>query len=110
MNQSLKTSSFLGAAVTSLLLFFLAYSGHFNNAFHFDDIHTITENVWIQDLGNIPHFFSDATTTSTLPANQAWRPGLTTLNAIDFAIAGQSTPNPLIFHIHIFSGNFDSAE
>lgn len=104
MNQSLKTSSFLGAAAAALLLFFIAYSGHFNNAFHFDDIHTITENIWIKDLGNIPKYFSDATTTSTLPVNQAWRPGLTTLNAIDFAIAGKSEPHPLVFHIHIFIG------
>ena len=80
----------------------VAYSNHFNNPFEFDDDHTIVNNLQIQSLKNIPKFFSDATTTSTLPASQAYRPGVTTLNAIDYAIGGEAMPNPFYFHLSIF--------
>jgi protein O-mannosyl-transferase len=89
-----------------LILILLAttfiYSNHFDNQFHFDDTHTITDNLYIRELKNIPQFFKDATTTSVLPANQAYRPGLTMLNAIDFALAGKPTPEPFMFHLSIF--------
>lgn len=106
VNPSMKKTGFLSACVAAAILFFTAYSGHFNNAFQFDDSHTIKENIWITDLSNVSRFFSDATTTSTLPANQAWRPGLTTLNAIDYAIASKEAPEPFWFHVHIFVGVF----
>src|SRR5688500_13367562 len=72
----------LSIFIFALLLY--AYSNHFHNPFHFDDDHTIVANQYIRDIGNIPKFFTDASTTSSLPANQAYRPGLTTLNAIDY--------------------------
>lgn len=80
----------------------LVYSNHFNNPFHFDDAHTIESNAAIRDISNIPSFFTDATTTSSLPANQAYRPGLTTLNAIDFWLSGKENPEPFQFHLSIF--------
>lgn len=80
----------------------VAYSNHFKNPFEFDDDHTIVNNLQIQSLKNIPKFFTDATTTSTLPASQAYRPGVTTLNAIDYAIGGEAMPNPFYFHLSIF--------
>src|ERR1700719_3576788 len=86
----------------------IAYSNHFDNPFHFDDEHTIVTNYYIRDLKNIPKFFTDATTSSSLPANQAYRPGVTTLNAIDTWLGGKPTadgkmePMPTFFHIHIF--------
>src|ERR1700719_2959464 len=67
----------------------IAYSNHFDNPFHFDDEHTIVTNYYIRDLKNIPKFFTDATTSSSLPANQAYRPGVTTLNAIDVWLGGK---------------------
>lgn len=85
-----------------LLITFLVYKNHFNNTFHFDDFHTIVDNLYIRDIKNIPSFFSNAQTTSTLPANQAYRPGLTTLNAIDFYLAGKPRPEPFMFHVNIF--------
>jgi protein O-mannosyl-transferase len=85
-----------------LLVTTFIYSNHFKNEFHFDDVHTITDNLYIRELKNIPKFFTDATTTSVLPANQAYRPGLTMLNAIDFALAGKPTPEPFVFHLSIF--------
>ena len=86
----------LGLAAT------LTYSNHFDNSFHFDDAHTITNNLSIRDIHNIPKFFSDGRTMSSLPSNQDYRPGLTTLNAIDIYLSGKPLPEPLMFHVSIF--------
>lgn len=93
--------------VCSLLLLgtvFFAYKDHFNNPFEFDDAHTIVNNTAIRDIKNIPLFFKDARTFSTLPANQVYRPGVTTLNAIDYWLSGETdTPKPFWFHVSIFT-------
>ena len=95
-------SIFLG--VFALLFLFIVYKNHFNNPFELDDSHTIANNSAIREL-NIPLFFKDARTFSTLPANQAYRPGLTTLNAIDYKIWSETpgeSPLPKWFHISTF--------
>ncbi len=92
----------LAICLLAALLVCIAYSNHFNNPFEFDDEHTIVNNTAIRELKNIPTFFKDARTTSTLPKSQAYRPGLTTLNAIDYAIGGQDKPVPFYFHFSIF--------
>ena len=79
-----------------------AYSNHFHNPFEFDDEHTIVTNEHIRQLSNIPSFFKDPATTSSLPRNQAYRPGLTTLNAIDYWIGGKPAPDPFYYHLSIF--------
>jgi tetratricopeptide (TPR) repeat protein len=78
----------------------LAYANHFENAFHFDDFHSITDNPWVRSLGNVPRFFADANTSSTLPANRTWRPLVTTSLAIDYRLGGGL--NPLFFHLSTF--------
>jgi len=92
------------ARVASVTLFlaalFLVYSNHFDNAFHFDDSHTIVNNSYITSMKNLPLFFTDARTFSTLPTNQEYRPVVTTLNAIDYRIAGELDAR--VFHWHIF--------
>jgi protein O-mannosyl-transferase len=92
---------FLVACLAVLLLLFWSYRDHYKNPFHFDDAHTIVNNTAIRDLGNLPLFLTDAATSSSLPANQAWRPGVTTLNAIDTALSG-GIPDPWYFHVSIF--------
>lgn len=62
----------------------LIYSNHFNNDFHFDDSHAIENNLFIRDIKNIPLFFKDATTFSSLPSNQSYRPIVSTTLAIDY--------------------------
>ena len=42
------------ACAAAVLAVCIAYSGHFRNAFHFDDAHTIQNNLFIRDLANIP--------------------------------------------------------
>ena len=97
-----KQSGFYVLIILSITLLIGAYSNHFNNPFQFDDAHTIVTNDAIHSIKNIPKFFKDARTTSSLPSNQIYRPGLTTLNAIDFWIAGKPEPEPFQFHLSIF--------
>src|SRR6266478_805927 len=86
----------------SLLLAALvaAYANHFHNSFHFDDAHTIVNNASIRELRNIPLFFRDATTFSSLPSNQSYRPLVSTLLAIDYRLGGIQ---PFWFHLSIFT-------
>jgi tetratricopeptide (TPR) repeat protein len=78
----------------------IVYSNHFYNAFHFDDSHTIENNLYIRSLKNIPLFFKDATTFSTLPTNQAYRPVVTTSLAIDYWLGNGY--NLFYFHLLTF--------
>jgi protein O-mannosyl-transferase len=89
-------------ALCALLLLVFAYTNHFHNPFEFDDAHTIETNMAIREIKNIPRFFVDATTTSSLPKSQAYRPGLTTLNAIDYYLGGKDYPDPFYYHLSIF--------
>ena len=90
---------------TFLLIFvcllFFSYQNHFDNPFFFDDEHTIVNNTAIREV-NIPKFFSDGTTFSTLPSNQSYRPGLTSLNALDVYWGGEDFPVAKQFHKTIF--------
>lgn len=98
----MKNRIFLAACLLAIAGLVLTYSNHFNNPFHFDDAHTIETNAAIRDIKNISRFFVDGSTSSSLPANQAYRPGLTTLNAIDFWLGGKNEPVPFYYHRSIF--------
>src|SRR6266705_6924130 len=90
----------LGVALLFIALL-AAYANHFHNSFHFDDAHTIVNNASIRELRNIPRFFSDATTFSSLPSNQSYRPLVSTLLAIDYSL-GYGL-RPFWFHLSIFT-------
>ncbi len=81
---------------TAVALTLGAYANHFRNAFHFDDAHVIEDNLAIRDLGNVPRFFTDAATFSTLTDHQTYRPLLSTSLAVDYAVAGGL--DPVVFH------------
>jgi Flp pilus assembly protein TadD len=80
----------------------ITYSNHFENSLHFDDAHTIENNAYIQNLNNIPLFFKDGTTSSSLPPNQSYRPLLTTTLAIDYHFSKNLT-NLVPFHVTSFT-------
>src|SRR5258708_5395944 len=88
------------AAVLVALILFAAYANHFQNSFHFDDAHTIVNNAAIREIKNIPLFFYDARSFSSLPSNQSYRPIVSTLMAIDYQLGAGS---PLSFHLSIFA-------
>lgn len=78
----------------------IIYSNHFENSFHFDDSHAVQSNVYIRDIKNIPLFFKDGTTFSSLPANQSYRPVVTTSLAIDYWLGNGY--NYFYFHLSTF--------
>jgi tetratricopeptide (TPR) repeat protein len=88
------------AVALAIVGIFAAYANHFHNSFHFDDAHTVVNNVYIRNLHNIPRFFTDASTFSSLPANQTWRPIVSLSLAIDYKLGRGA--NPLWFHISTF--------
>jgi tetratricopeptide (TPR) repeat protein len=88
------------AALVLLSLLIVTYSNHFHNAFHFDDSHTITNNLYIRDVKNIPLFFKDSKTFSSLPSNQSYRPLVTTTLALDYRMGNGL--DPFCFHLHMF--------
>lgn len=83
------------------LLVTMVYANHFHNEFHFDDSHAIQSNAAIKDLSLWQTYFTDPTTHSSLPTNQAFRPLLTLSFAIDYRLAGNSL-DPFFFHLSTF--------
>tara|TARA_B100000900_G_scaffold363355_1_gene337287 strand:+ start:117 stop:563 length:447 start_codon:yes stop_codon:yes gene_type:complete len=97
--NNLKRLKFIGLLLI-LSITTLIYSNHFDNPFFFDDSHTIEGNNAITSLDKWSSFFTDATTFSSLPANRAYRPMMTLMNAIDYSFAGGL--DSFYFHLHIF--------
>lgn len=83
-----------------LIAVILTYLNHFNNSFHFDDSHTIQNNIFIHDIKNIPKFFTDATTFSSNPSNQSYRPIVSATLAVDYWLSGNG--EPFFFHLRNF--------
>jgi Flp pilus assembly protein TadD len=77
-----------------------AYANHFDNGFHFDDANVIVDNTWVHDIRNIPRFFVDPTTYSTLPDHHIYRPITLATLAIDYWLG--SGLNPFWFHASTF--------
>lgn len=88
------------ACALALAAVVATYANHFHNAFHFDDSHTIQNNIYIRDVRNIPRFFTRASTFSSIPTHQSYRPLVTTTLAIDYRWGGL---NPLAFHVTSFA-------
>jgi hypothetical protein len=88
------------ACAIALLLVAATYANHFHNDFHFDDSHTIQNNAFIRSVRNIPLFFTSAETFSAKPANQSYRPLVTTTLAVDYWLGGGL--NPVAFHVTSF--------
>jgi tetratricopeptide (TPR) repeat protein len=95
-----RTLLFLAAAL--LLAAVAAYSNHFHNAFHFDDAHTIVDNLYVRDLANVPRFFTDGATFSALPANRSYRPIVSASLALDYRLGG-GLGDTFWFHLSMFA-------
>jgi Flp pilus assembly protein TadD len=81
-----------------VLVVLAAYANHFQNGFHFDDSHSILENRFIQNLHNVPGFFTDANRLN--PADPAYRPLVAVSLAIDYRLAKGF--KPFFFHLSTF--------
>src|SRR5215471_9980743 len=86
--------------LTPILAALAVYGNHFQNGFHFDDSHTIVDNVFIRDLRNVPRFFTDASLSSTLPDHLMYRPVVSASLAIDYRLGGGL--KPVWFHVSTF--------
>lgn len=78
----------------------ITYSNHWHNEFHFDDTHTVQNNVYIQHVSNIPLFYKDPKTFSNLPTHCSYRPLVSTTLAIDYYM-GHGL-DPFYFHLDTF--------
>ena len=87
-------------ALTVFITLLIAYSNHFHNGFHFDDSHTVQDNVYIRNLKNIPAFFTDPKMFSANPLHQGLRPLVSITLAIDYWLAGGL--NPFYFQLSTF--------
>jgi protein O-mannosyl-transferase len=87
-------------SIVLLLGLLLTYSNHFNNGFHFDDSHTISNNVYIRSMDNFFKFFTDIRTFGSMPDNLGYRPVVTTSTAVDYWIGGGY--KPFYFHLSMF--------
>lgn len=95
-----KSKKLVGVALL-LLAVVAVYINHFQNGFHFDDFHTVSQNVYIQNLRNLPRFFTDARLFSTLPTHQVYQPLTSATLAVDYWLAGGL--KPLYFHLSTFA-------
>lgn len=95
-----KNKNIIILAISILMILIAAYANHFKNSFHFDDSHTIVENVHIRNLKNIPKYFSDAKMFSSDPDHYGMRPVVTTSLAIDYWLG--NSLDPFYFHLSTF--------
>ena len=79
-----RTWMFTGACLLALAVVAGAYSNSLHNSFHFDDDHVLESNLYVRSLKNVPLFFTDAQTFSSLPTNATYRPLVTLSLALDY--------------------------
>lgn len=89
--------NFLFACAAAIALITAAYANSLDNSFHFDDSHVIESNVYLRSLHNVPLFFKDAHTFSSLPQNSTYRPLVTLTLALDYARGHGLAPHA--FHV-----------
>src|SRR4051812_13747073 len=87
--------AFAAAAALCAALVVGAYWNSLGNAFHFDDSHVVEDNLYIRSLHNVPRFFRDATTFSSIRSHASYRPLVSATLAVDYAIGGL---NPRPYH------------
>lgn len=78
------------------LLVLVTFGRTLNGPFHFDDRHSITENVAVHSIKNLPLIWTDPTTSSFAIENRTYRPLTYTFFTLCWA-AGQGSPIP--FHL-----------
>lgn len=84
----------------------LAYSNHWQNDFHFDDSHTVQNNLFVRNIQNIPLFFKDCNTFSSIPSHGSYRPLVSTTLAIDYKLGEVFSGNgyqPFWYHFSMFT-------
>src|SRR5438445_13432203 len=76
-----------------------SYSNSLGIGFYFDDTYGISSNPAIRSLRNIPPFFTDPFTLTTLRENVDIRPVLLVTFALNYAISGNQPWSSHVFHV-----------
>jgi tetratricopeptide (TPR) repeat protein len=74
----------------------IAYASSIFGTFHFDDSHSVENNLAVRSLKNIPLFWTDPSTSSMIPENRVYRPLVYTFYAICWQLGDGSV---VPFHI-----------
>src|SRR5919198_3092671 len=74
----------------------VSYANSFGIGFYFDDSYGIASNPAIRSLRNIPRFFTDPFTLTTMRENVDIRPVLVVTFALNYAISGNE---PWSYHL-----------
>lgn len=74
-----------------VMLALAVYSNNYHHAYHLDSGHLILENSAVRSLKNIPLYFYDPSTLSTLRSNIDYRPVLQITYALNYCISGYDT-------------------
>lgn len=80
----------------------IAVLGHVNSlsgAFHYDDAHSIVENLAIRNAANIPYLFVDPTFFSSEPSMAMYRPVVVLSYMLNFAVSGLSASSFLLLNL-----------
>ncbi len=93
----------IAIALSIVISVLLAYQNLYDNNFHFDDSHTIQDNPYIRDISNLPKFFTlGSQTFSSLPANQVYRPIVTSTLAIDYWLSKHFSDSHSGYDVHYY--------
>ena len=91
--------------VLILVLCSVIYGGFLDNGFHYDDEHSIQQNVHLRQLGNIPDFFSDPGQFSVDADKSMYRPLLLVSYALNFALGGFAVQGYHLFNLLLHALN-----
>ena len=67
------------------------YSNNFHHDFQLDDSHVLLTNPSVRSLANIPKYFVDPSTFTSLRANVEYRPVLQATYALNYRMGGYNT-------------------
>jgi hypothetical protein len=79
---------YLLGSMAFLILGLTIYSNTFQHEFQLDSTYGIVDNPAIRSLDNVPHFFTDPFTLTSLRQNADYRPILQVTYALNYAVSG----------------------
>lgn len=71
---------------------FLVYANNYRHEYQLDSGYTILQNAAVRDLSNIPRYFVDPSTYTSLREQVDYRPVLQATYALNYRMGGYSTP------------------
>jgi protein O-mannosyl-transferase len=86
------------------VLVLLPYSASWDNAFHFDDRHSLVENPHIRHWENIPSFFTQPRMFSANQGSQMYRPVVLLSYAANYAIGAYGPLSYRVFNLGVHLG------